>query len=679
MAYTVKYFAEWADFNGSSCRLELLTDAANVAEELRVTNCIVTYPEIYLLDKEPVSGAGIEISFLSPTKLYFLDKLYTTNPQEVLIKLFRNGNIEFLGWMDSEQYSDEWTDAVNYEVTITGNNGFALLERIAYNGPTELTSLYNLVHAAIVATGLPYATITVATGTTIGGEGPLETCLNKIYSKPDNFIDEKGVVMSWREVLESILTPLDLGIFAHGNTVYLRDTHTMGAGGTQKYRSLSGSTSGSSVIPSPILLDWVLDESTINYEKALNRASVKFNKYKYDKVSLPITEETVSGSHTTYLMTAPDGKEYVERRYSACAGYDMTGVSSYSFVLVYNSETGKMIDSFLRLTELNSSTVQPAFKINPGVSMYSSRERVSLDFEYCIEELNQYREDKITTFSSDLYYKNTVEAQYQIGDRYINELSAWVLTPSYVTLHVLRAYWESSTRVAIRANKWHPSSEVNAGYSTQTIAGFTVPLNSDGAGAPYHNETIEGGAFTFSLRYARDLPEQFNMCFREISVVMQAKNKFGNWAEMDVQDEEVIARLDVNARDDFEIKTTSGTDKQGASRGGWIASVQGLYTTDSQWATNLRYVNLVNATRAGVTDDVEKLLLRTLLSNKRIPRMRLTCTVRHHIHPFSRYQHALVKRGGSNCVLVAKNIEINYLAAESTVTFLEVVPDNATL
>ena len=95
MAFTVKYFAEWADFNGDECRLELLTDAVNVAEELRVTNCIVTYPEIYLLDKEPVSGAGIEISFLSPTKLYFLDKLYTTNPQEVQIRLFRNGNPEF--------------------------------------------------------------------------------------------------------------------------------------------------------------------------------------------------------------------------------------------------------------------------------------------------------------------------------------------------------------------------------------------------------------------------------------------------------------------------------------------------------------------------------------------------------------------------------------------------------
>ena len=244
MAFTVKYFAEWTDFDGSPCRLELLTNAINVAEELRVTNCIVTYPEIYLLDKEPVSGTGIEISFLSPTKLYFLNKLYTTNPQEVLIKLFRNGTPGFLGWMDSEQYSDEWTAAVNYEVTITGNNGFALLDRVAYNGPSGLTSLYDLVHDAIVATGLPYATITVATGTTMYGEGALETCLNKIYAKPDNFVDEKGVVMSWREVLESILTPLDLGIFSHGNTVYLRDTHTMGAGGVRKSMTMAGASGG---------------------------------------------------------------------------------------------------------------------------------------------------------------------------------------------------------------------------------------------------------------------------------------------------------------------------------------------------------------------------------------------------------------------------------------------------
>src|SRR5690606_24500042 len=118
----------------------------------------------------------------------------------------------------------------------------------------ELTSLYNLVRAAVVATGLPYAKITVATGTTIGGEGPLETCLDKIYSKPDNFVEEKGIVMSWREVLESILTPLDLGIFAHGDTVYLRDTHSMGAGGVYKSKTMKGTSGELIAIPSPIML-----------------------------------------------------------------------------------------------------------------------------------------------------------------------------------------------------------------------------------------------------------------------------------------------------------------------------------------------------------------------------------------------------------------------------------------
>src|SRR5690554_779053 len=429
MAFTVKYFAEWTDFNGSPCRLELLTDAVNVAEELRVTNCIVTYPEIYLLDKEPVSGTGIEISFLSPTKLYFLNKLYTTNPQEVQIKLFRNGTPGFLGWMDSEEYSDEWTDAVNYEVTITGNNGFALLDRIAYNGPSVLTSLYDLVHAAVVATGLPYATITVATGTTMPGEGTLETCLNKIYAKPDNFVDEKGVVMSWREVLESILTPLDLGVFAYGNTVYLRDTHTMGAGGVQKSKTMAGTSGGSSGLPSPILLDWVLDESTIAYEKALNRATVKFNKYKYDKVSFPITEDTVGGSFSTHTMTDPEGKEYTERRYSTCVGYDMTGVPAYDFVLVYDNETGKLIDSFLRLGGLNSDTVRPAFKIDTGVLMYSGKGRASLEFDFCnIERPDQYR--AVTWVNVGTPSSVDFEVQYKIGDRYINSLAAWTNTPA---------------------------------------------------------------------------------------------------------------------------------------------------------------------------------------------------------------------------------------------------------
>src|SRR5690606_31334211 len=131
---------------------------------------------------------------------------------------------------------------------------------------------------------------------------------------------------------------------------------------------------------SPIMLDWVLDESTIAYEKALNRASVKFNKYKYDKISFPINEETVRGVSTNFTMTDPDGKEYTERRYPACEGYDSVPYDNYSFVLVYDKETGKLVDSFLRIPELNSDTVLPAFKIDTGILMYSGKRRISLEF-----------------------------------------------------------------------------------------------------------------------------------------------------------------------------------------------------------------------------------------------------------------------------------------------------------
>src|SRR5690554_4156009 len=282
--------------------------------------------------------------------------------------------------------------------------------------------------------------------------------------------------MSWREVLESILTPLDLGLFAFGDYVYLRDTHTMGAGGTQKYRTMDGLQGGSSGIPAPITLDWVLDQSTISYEKALNRASVKFNKYKYDKVSFPITEATVGGNFTTHTMTDPDGKEYTERRYSTCVGYDMTGVPAYDFVLVYDNETGRLIDSFLRLGGLNSDTVRPAFKIDTGVLMYSGEGRASLDVDFCLEKLTSYRtpldEWQPTTYLPD------VEAQYRIGDRYINSLTAWTYTPAHVTVK-LQPIWATGSPGVLNLNRWINSGEVNAGYSTQTMAGFTVPLNSD--------------------------------------------------------------------------------------------------------------------------------------------------------------------------------------------------------
>src|SRR5690606_741901 len=116
----------------------------------------------------------------------------------------------------------------------------------------------------------------------------------------------------------------------------------------------------------------------------------------------------------------------------ACEGYDSVPYDNYSFVLVYDKETGKLVDSFLRIPELNSDTVLPAFKIDTGILMYSGKRRISLEFEYCLERQDKYRASTLELISSS--HSPNVEVQYKIGDRYINSLAAWTHTPTYVTV-----------------------------------------------------------------------------------------------------------------------------------------------------------------------------------------------------------------------------------------------------
>ncbi|MFW6016816.1 MAG: hypothetical protein ACOCRK_10295, partial [bacterium] len=147
MAWNIKYFGEWKDLNDNDNRLEILTNENVTEKEVRITSFVIDYSSIDLFSDKAVYGCGAKFSLMSESKLFFLDELYTIKPQGLKVIHYLNSNINYVGFLDTEQYTDEFSNQINYNVDLTSNNGIAVLDRIAIsdNNDDNLNDIYKAI------------------------------------------------------------------------------------------------------------------------------------------------------------------------------------------------------------------------------------------------------------------------------------------------------------------------------------------------------------------------------------------------------------------------------------------------------------------------------------------------------------------------------------------------------
>lgn len=243
MAWNVKYYAEWWDFVGYRNRVEFLVeDTVETPEEVIMKEFKIKYPEIDFFGEDTMYGSGIDMMLISPTILHYLTTLYQIDPFGMQVRhylLNYEGQAEylnFIGYLDTEQYEDPIHKRINYEVSVTANNGISILERLYMQNSdeyvTQLKGVYSqldILKFCFSKLKIDYDFIYIGLDTYISGVSFATgiNILHKSYIRAENFYDEKDEAFTCKEAVHNILLSLGAKLYIHNNSIYIIDTNTL--------------------------------------------------------------------------------------------------------------------------------------------------------------------------------------------------------------------------------------------------------------------------------------------------------------------------------------------------------------------------------------------------------------------------------------------------------------------
>lgn len=331
----VKYYYEFTGLDNILNRVEILTASAATATEVTGSGspCVVSYDTIDKLD--PVQGSGATLGMISEEIFQFIG-LHTDKAQEYLVKIYRDGKLFWIGWLDSELYSERLSDYPPYPVEFTAAD-FNILERLQYRDGGEtrykgIVSMWDHLRRCLGRLGLPFGKIHVGCSTTVGGVtmAASETPLHVLYVTSDNFYDEDGEPMKCREVVESLLRPFALTMTQRDGDIYIYDYNTILSGGPMKrYDYASGSYEAAETVDCQLgdLSDLQLAGSggDFGFEEMINNVTITSSIYADDvKVEPSIEADTV---HDKVDFTIPPAMnaEY----FRSCEGFENLSASNY--------------------------------------------------------------------------------------------------------------------------------------------------------------------------------------------------------------------------------------------------------------------------------------------------------------------------------------------------------------
>ncbi len=224
----LKYFGEFRSVNGVVWRVNIYHDTnANIPKATRLAFPADKPLEIEWTETdklEPVQSSKATLTVISDTDREFID-LYTVEVKKIRMDIFRNGQLYWSGTLDPELYEEPFSTKKGYEVTLTFSD-FSVLDRIMYNrsGFDTLQSLIcNCINQSGIAISVPGQLETHISTTVNTASGIMDT----VSVLNENFYDEDGEPMTYREVLENALQPFALRLLQKNGKVIVYDLNAL--------------------------------------------------------------------------------------------------------------------------------------------------------------------------------------------------------------------------------------------------------------------------------------------------------------------------------------------------------------------------------------------------------------------------------------------------------------------
>lgn len=302
----------------------------------------------------PLSPFKLSTATLSIFGGDYLQNLFTPDPQGVRVKFLKNGEVEWLGFITNDTYSQDYSNTeFSYEIELV--NPLSTLKHRKYEKEDRNISFIELINEAIAETNSEFKTLYTPSSYT---NKLNQNIYNLVKVSSDNFVDEQEEPMTYYEILEEIAKYLGLTITIKNDEIYFIDYVGLGKGfrGYYKYDLDTGSITTETLYHNETIqsLGYVSDSSSLQINSGKNKAKVtcslfdignilpEFDDEKTSYISMEENASTVSG--TTY-------KEII--RYYSTEKFDMYQYSK-------GSESGEVNNGKLQGGYLGSHFIRSA-------------------------------------------------------------------------------------------------------------------------------------------------------------------------------------------------------------------------------------------------------------------------------------------------------------------------------
>lgn len=231
MNMNLKYYYEFKTLENETCRVEIYDSLpVPAAREITVTDhpFKLEYPDTDKL--EPVRSSGATLGLISMVPFQFFD-LYTDDYKRYIVKFYLNGNIYWIGYLDSETYSEDFSIASRYPVEFTASD-LNVAERIKFldsagNKFTGIADLHTVLKKCLDLIGLPFSNVYLWLSTTADTTLYKDHVFSKRSIRMSNFYDEDGEAMTVREVLDCVLGIFGAVMIQKAGDLYIFDFNTI--------------------------------------------------------------------------------------------------------------------------------------------------------------------------------------------------------------------------------------------------------------------------------------------------------------------------------------------------------------------------------------------------------------------------------------------------------------------
>lgn len=610
---------------------------------------------------QSVRGTGCQINLLSQTNMQFLE-LYTAFMFEYQIRAYKNAQLIWTGYLDSELYTEPLDSLRNYPVSFSGSDGFALLDRLLYvdasgKNYSGLTTQYDIFKNIMQKLSLPYSAYYIGIATSIAGVTPAtsETVFHKTFVLNSNYYDEDGKAFTLRKVLEAILAPYGAFIIQDLKTasIVITDVHSLVNATTIPIKTYNTSftyvaspTTINTVIGDLSTIDFADINQTLNIIGGYNKEVVKYSPYrqleleKYDSnFTIPvIANDSEVNTYHDYGTTNWTWREYFYDKNKSFTRVPHVGYNIKMFGTgAYNLDRN---DSYIkRVGGINNYNYSPANVWDKGTKSFSftgntdivinnsniNKYALKIEMSVFPRQLNNLGDLGETIANSSRVDQCFVHCDVIIGTKHYTTVyntssgiwgGKWESTATgFTSLMISEKSNPSAVEYAVMNDNWTDLKVQTVFWNGKAQdylnTDFLLPLN-----------TIQNGKLIFNINAYTCYQNNAGVwtwtdCqdFRMKNINITLVNYDGS--DIENNDTEYIGYMNAqyaNEGDTMELVQGTNVDSCPVERGGLICYTGSTYAFIQNW------------TRAGKTDVIENLLLRSYVGNYENKTIELSCS-----------------------------------------------------